>query len=196
MISVLTFDLSSDASSAHTDASAIEAWLNDADEAAASWLFEKYLPLVRHICSRRFSRGWMSEDATQDTMSRAFLSLSHFDTTRCFSSWIAAIAGNVCADRARSLARRPEVSTEELGTPLPEWMENMVGEGRTAERVEIAHALVSTLPPEVRTVVELHYFEGLTSRKVAERTGLSAANVAIRLMRARQTLATRAAAFC
>jgi RNA polymerase sigma factor (sigma-70 family) len=187
MISVLTFVSTADAPMAHTDASAVRAWVKDGDESAAGWLFDKYLPLVVHICSRRLPRHWMISDAAQDTMSRAFLSLANFDTGRCFSSWIATIASHVCSDHLREFARKVDFPAR---CPIEEARE-IAAADRTF-RVSIARELLDGLEPVSREIVEAHYLEGLTAREVAGRAGLSPENVAIRLMRARQTMASRA----
>ena len=62
------------------------------------------------------------------------------------------------------------------------------------ERFAMAHELVASLRSRARRVVELHYFEGFTAREVAERAGLTPANVGIGLMRARQSMAAHAMA--
>ena len=195
MISVLTFGNQADGPLGFTDCSAVHAWLVDADEAAANWLYEKYLPLVRHICSRRLPRPSMAEDATQETMVRAFHSMRNFDPMRSFSSWIGTIATRVCIDSLRAFTRRLEVSVDDLDESGRFLFEKASLETPATDQAEAARMLVGTLTPEVRVVVELHYLEGLTAREVATRAGLSPANVAIRLMRARQCLASRAAAF-
>ena len=188
MSSVLTFGNQDDVALAHTDASAIRAWLESADEAAAVWLFDKYLPLVVHVCSRKLPRTWMAGDAAQDAMSRAFLSLRNFDSDRNLASWVATIASHVCVDYLRFLSRRTELSLEELPPTLAE----PAAPDRTAN-VCAARELIASLAPGSRELMELHYFEGLTVREVAGRAGLSQSNVSIRLMRARQELAARAA---
>lgn len=190
MISVLTFDSVSQATFGYTDASAIQGWLEHDDEAAATWLFEKYLPLVRHVCARRLPRSWLVEDSAQDTMSRAFQSLHRFDTSRCFSSWLTSIAANVCVDKLRRLYRNSTVLVEEVDAYVQALLD--APEEGANERIDAARELVESLQPDFRQVVELHYFDGLTAREVAVRTGLTQANVAIRLMRARQFLAARA----
>ena len=189
MISVSEYE--TPAQTAHTDASAIRSWLDAGDEAAAAWLFGKYTPLVRHICDRRLPRMWIAEDAAADTMSRAFQSLPQFDPQRSFPGWIATIAVRVCTDTLRSLYRRHEAPLEEIDASgiVVESAEDDIPN----DRISAARELVATLRSNVRKIVELHYFEGLTAREVAEQTGLTPANVAIRLMRARQSLTVRAA---
>ena len=195
MISVLTFGNEGDAPLCFTDNSAIHAWLTEGDEVAASWLYEKYLPLVRHICSRRLPRSWMANDATQETMVRGFHSLHNFDTVRRFSSWIGTIATRVCVDALRTFSRRLEIPVVDLDESAVFRFEAAPLELPNADRAEATRNLLGSLDPEVRVVVELYYLEGLTAREVANREGLSQGNVAIRLMRARRCLASRAAAF-
>lgn len=113
MISVLKFGSHAEGQKRHTDASAIRAWLEKSDEAAAAWLFEKYLPLVMHVCSRKLPRTW-TPDAIQKTMSHAFQSLREFDSERSFSSWIASIASHVCVEYSRRLRLNLELPISEV----------------------------------------------------------------------------------
>ncbi len=194
MISVLTFGNQADAPLGFTDAIAIQDWLSGGDDTAATWLYEKYFPLVLHVCSRRLPRLWMAEDAAQATMSRAFFSLHLFETERRFSSWITCIATRECVDVLRTLGRRREVAWAELDESARLHIEPSASESPDREQAELVRSLIESLSPEVRTVVELHYLEGFTAREIAKRQGLSPANVAIRLMRARQHLAACAGA--
>lgn len=195
MISVLTFGNQAEAPCGFTDSSAVRDWLGAGDEAAATWLYEKYFPLVRHVCSRRLPRAWMADDATQETMTRAFRALRHFDAERSFSAWITSIASRVCVDALRTFGRRLEIPVEDMDESGRLLFKRKALETADRERVQAMRELVGSLPPEVRTVVELYYFDGLTASEVASRAGLSPGNVAIRLMRARQCLASRAVAF-
>ena len=190
MISVSAYE--TPAQTAHTDASAIRAWLEAGDESAAAWLFGKYMPLVQHICARRLPRRWIAEDAAADTMSRAFQSLPQFGLKRSFSAWVATIAVRVCTDKLRSFFRRAEVGVEEIDASGI--VQESADDAMHNERFSIAHELVASLQSKARKIVELHYFEGLTAREVAERAGLTPANVGIGLMRARQSMAAHAMA--
>lgn len=189
MLRELSHDSTGPHLSGFTDASAVRGWLESSDESAAVWLYDKYLPLVRHVCSRSFLRRHAIEDATQDAMSRAFQSLSNFDTGRCLASWFASIARHVSLDRCRSASRRNEFDFSFPG----ESREPEDGEAlelyRRIRSVEEAEWLLSSLAPEARELFELRYALGLSNAEIASRTGLAAGNVAIRLMRARQTLA-------
>ena len=189
MISVSTYE--TPAQTGHTDRSAIRAWLQVGDEAAAAWLFEKYKPLVQHICARRLPRPWIAEDAAADTMSRAFQSLPQFAQERSFSAWVGTIAVRVCTDKLRSFFRRAEVGVEEIDASGI--AQESAGDAIHNDRFAMAHELVASLKSKARKIVELHYFDGLTAREVAERTGLTPTNVGIGLMRARQSMAARAA---
>ncbi len=189
MIQELSFDSTGSQSTDFTDATAVHAWLDFADETAAAWLYEKYLPLVRHVCSRSFLRPWMIEDATQDTMSRVFQSLGNFEIGRCLSSWIASIAKHVSLDRWRSISRKAEVPLGETQEEQQALEAARVDFVKQNHAIAMARELIETLTPDVRTLVEMRYTLGYSNSEIATRTGLAAGNVAIRLMRARQTLA-------
>jgi RNA polymerase sigma-70 factor (ECF subfamily) len=192
MLRELSHDSAGTRTSDFTDGSAVRAWLESADESAAVWLYDKYLPLVRHVCSRSFLLPHAIEDATQDALSRAFQSLPNFEQGRCLASWFASIARHVCLDRWRSISRRNEVDFDSS----EEAREVACGEAlelhQRLRSAEEADHLLGRLAPDARELFELRYAFGLSNSEIARRTGLAAGNVAIRLMRARQTLAATA----
>lgn len=49
---------------------------------------------------------------------------------------------------------------------------------------------ILALPPRLRVVIHLHYYEGYTAREIGEQLGISESAVQNRLMRARQKLKT------
>lgn len=188
MLRELSHDSTGPHSSCFTDASAVRAWLENSDESAAVWLYEKYLPLVRHVCSRSFLRPHVIEDATQDAMSRAFQSLSNFDTGRCLASWFASIARHVSLDRFRSASQRNELSISFPEESRAQDDSEALELFRRLRSVEEAEWLLSSLAADARELFEFRYALGLSNAEIASRTGLAAGNVAIRLMRARQAL--------
>lgn len=192
MIHELSHDFAGGHSPGFSDASAVRAWLENADESAAVWLYEKYVPLVRHVCSRSFLRPHLVEDATQDSVSRAFQSLAHFDASRCLAAWFASIARHVSLDYWRYASRRREVSIQDSPEAPGIVDETSVDLFRRANRIGHARDLVATLEPEVRELVEMRYVLGFSNGEIADRTGLASGNVAIRLMRARRTLVAAA----
>ena len=133
-----------------------------------------------------------AEDAAQDALVKAVLSLQTFDVERPFKPWVLRIASNLCTDRLRR--RRPEVSLDGMGDDGAwEWQagsdpspERQLEE---RERQRAVRALLDTLAPVDRLVVTLFYWEDLSYEEIAEATHLSVSAVKSRLFRARRAMA-------
>lgn len=162
------------------------------DEAAIAWLVETYQGPVYGLCYRMLGAPTDAEDAAQDALVKAVLSLQTFDVERPFKPWVLRIASNLCTDRLRR--RRPEVSLDGMGDDGAwEWQagsdpspERQLEE---RERQRAVRALLDTLSPVDRLVVTLFYWEDLSYEEIAEATHLSVSAVKSRLFRARRAMA-------
>lgn len=111
-----------------------------------------------------------AEDAAQDTFVRAYRSLVSFDDDRRAAlnvrPWLAAIALNVCRNRARSASRRPH---EALGVEHDAAAHDRRGGAEAAEDGETAAELAAALrrlPDVQRRSIVLHHGGGLTYAEV------------------------------
>ncbi len=141
-----------------------------------------------------------AEDAVQEAFTQAYHALPRFEGHALLSTWLHRIVVNACLIRLRKRKRRGEKSLEDL---LPRFMEDGhredVGEPwpRDAlaqlEEREVRAAVrkaIDSLSERHRCVLLLRDIEGLTSEEVAERLGIRADAVKMRLHRARQALRT------
>lgn len=162
------------------------------DEAAIGWLVETYQGPVYGLCYRMLGTPTDAEDAAQDALVKAVLSLQSFDVERPFKPWVLRIASNLCTDRLRR--RKPEVSLDGMGDdgawewqagsdPSPE------RQLEDRERQRAVRALLDTLAPVDRLVVTLFYWQELSYEEIAEATQLSVSAVKSRLFRARRAMA-------
>ena len=184
------------------------------DEAAFAALIEPHQgPVFRH-CYRMLGSGADAEDATQDTLERAWRRLTTHDGSRPFGAWLQRIATNVCLDRLR--ARRTRIGPAEYGPPAARgampvppdlelaWVEpvsdaDLLGAGdpqdEVVRREDISLAFVAALQrlaPRQRAALLLHDVLGFTHSEVGEVLSASGAAVNSLLSRARETV--RAAA--
>src|SRR5579862_3952551 len=78
--------------------------------------FEEWIPESRKhvyaIAFRMMGNRSDAEDVAQETLVRAWSSLSSYDPRRSYYGWISRIATNLCIDRLRRRRRRSEVSLE------------------------------------------------------------------------------------
>ena len=184
-------------------------------EAGAAGLETLRGPLTGY-CYRMLGAAGEVDDAVQETMLRAYRSLDRYDPTRAgFSTWVHAIATNVCLDMLRGARRRalpwdlaPEATTGELGTPLPPsaWVEPMADSrllnaadscdpadpadlAVRRESVRLAFvAALQWLPPRQRAVLVLRDVLLFTAAEAAQVLGSSVASANSALQRARATV--------
>ena len=122
-------------------------------------------------------------DACQDVFVRLIERHRRLDA-RYPSSLLYTMATNVCLNRIRDRARRPESQDEErlvaiarAGSPA----------GGSDARL-LLDWLFNRHPASSRTIAVLHYVDGLTLEQVAAEIGLSVSGVRKRLRKLRQTL--------
>lgn len=137
-------------------------------------------------------------DLTMETFSKAFLQLHRYAPTGTFSSWLFSIGVNTYIDYLRkrrpdtvslgSITRSPDGEYIEYqipsGQPNPE--EDMIRRQRDAE----LKAVVAELKEPYRRIIELRYYEDLSYEEIAERLNLPLGTVKVRLLRAKNLLAS------
>ena len=170
-------------------------------------------PVFRH-CYRMLGSGADAEDATQDTIERAWLKLATYNGSGPFGAWLQRIATNVCLDGLRARRTRidpvgdgpPAAAGAVPGPPDPElaWVEPVSDadlrasrdpEDEVVRREEISLAFVAALQvlaPRQRAALLLHDVLGFTHAEVGEVLQISTTAVNSLLSRARETVRTRA----
>jgi RNA polymerase sigma-70 factor, ECF subfamily len=180
------------------------------DEDAFAALIEPYQrPVFRH-CYRMLGSGADAQDATQDTLERAWRRLSSHDGSGPFGAWLQRIATNVCLDGLR--ARRRRVGPAGYGPPAgpgalsalpgPElaWVEPVSDfdlrgaedpQDEVVRREDISLAFVAALQrlaPRQRAALLLHDVLGFSHAEVGEVLGAGPAAVNSLLSRARESV--------
>jgi len=184
------------------------------DDTAFAALVEPHQRAVFRHCYRMLGSGTDAEDATQDTLERAWRRLATYDGSGPFGAWLQRIATNVCLDGLRAKRTRigpagygpPMAAGAMLGPPDPElaWVEPVAdselrGTGdpqdEVVRREEISLAFVAALQrlaPRQRAALLLHDVLAFSHAEVGEVLGVSATAVNSLLSRARESV--RAAA--
>lgn len=159
----------------------------DGDRKAGDELFERHFKGVR-----RFFKTKVDPDHAEDLIQRTFLGcvkgLAKFRGDASFRVYLFAIARNELCMHFRTLRTRPgsdpDVSIHsvvDLRTGVSTAM------GREDERRLIQVAL-RHLPVDAQTLLELAYWERLTSAELAEVFGVSPVTIRTRKFRARERL--------
>ncbi len=106
-----------------------------------------------------------AREVTQETFLTAFCKLHQFRGRARFSSWLYRIALNCCYDRLRERRVNPVPLQEAENIVAEEKILSQIQRKQVAERVRRA---VEALPLEMRQVILLKEYEGLTFEEIAE----------------------------
>ncbi len=126
-----------------------------------------------------------AEDATQETMARAWRARRSLRDPAAFDAWLDRILVNICRDRLRR-RRAVRIVDLEQGTEM---------EGRDPFRDFLAHdelgAALDALTPDQRVVVVLRFWRDLSLEQISERLGWPLGTVKSRLHHAMAAMRDR-----
>ncbi len=183
------------------------------DEAFAQLVAAHRRPVFRH-CYRMLGSGSDAEDATQDTLEKAWRGLTSYDGSGPFGAWLHRIATNVCLDLLRTQrARRGPATSQDAGPGHPglgtdnaaaelSWVEPVSDaalngppdpQDEVVAREEVSLAFVAALQrlaPRQRAALLLHDVLGFTHAEVAEVLDITVSAVNRLLSRARESVRT------
>ena len=147
-------------------------------------LFEEHAALVLGLCRGLLRNAHEAEDAAQQTFLSAYRSLLAGNVPREPVAWLATIARNECAARARQRMREPLPAFADRA----EAATNVFVESVRASDVESLRRALAQLPSQQRRAFLLREFSGLSYGELAVALGVSEPAVESLLFRARQQL--------
>ncbi len=185
--------------SAPLDEHALLEALRRGEDAAHERLVRAYGGRLLSV-ARRYLGEEDARDAVQEGFLSAFKAIDRFDGRARLSTWLHRIVVNHCLMKLRRPSTKREESIEPL---LPMFLEDghraepgkawpLDAEERLtrAESRTLVRRSINRLPERHRTVILLRDIEGLSGREAAQRLGITANAVKVRLHRARQALRT------
>ena len=166
-----------------------------ADAAALATFYDRWADRVHAVAFWILNDADDAEDVVEETFWQVWRGAAGYDGRRAAcSTWLLMIARSRALDRLRTRQRRAE------------WTASSSTQLTLRERATTGHfdppdiglertdtegaleALMQALPAEQRTALELAYFEGLSHREIASRTGQPLGTVKTRLRMALQKL--------
>jgi RNA polymerase sigma-70 factor (TIGR02960 family) len=155
------------------------------DEQAFALLIEPHRRALHLHCYRMLGSLHDADDALQETMLRAWKGSDRYEPRAQFTTWLHAIATNVCLTAIARRRARPAEVTEDLEhlQPYPDrLLEDLV----LRETIELAFiTAIQLLPPKQRAVLILRDVLGWSAKETAEALEDSVAAVNSALQRAR-----------
>ena len=155
------------------------------DTAAFKELFARYAPKLERLMLRELYAREEAKDLVQQTFLQLHRARLDFDPEQRFKPWLYTIALNLKREHFRRRRRRPETlgdSADERAAP-----------GAPHEALEAHRSLawaLAQLPEENRSVIELHWFDGLAMAEVAQSLGIGTVAAKVRAHRGYKRLRT------
>jgi RNA polymerase sigma-70 factor, ECF subfamily len=137
-------------------------------------------------------------DLAQETFVRVYETRQRYTIQAKFSTWLFAIAGNLCRNHLRWRQRRGESVPESWDTEDAQLAESLRSPDDSpdqaiirSESISIIKEVVSRLPHDLRTVILLYEYQGLSYEEISPVVGCSRKAVEMKLYRARKLLRER-----
>ena len=147
-------------------------------------LMELYGDEIKRFCTLQLRDPFQAEDAAQDTFVKAWKALDTFRNESSQKTWLMHIAVNTCRDYQRTGWFR-HMDRRIVPEDLPEQSrEDEVPDGEVTEAIR-------SLPPKLRTMILLRYYEGLSLKETAAAAGISLATAKRQISKANQLLHER-----
>lgn len=173
--------------------------LCDGEDGALAALVERYQNDVFRFCLHYLGDIETAREITQEVFLRVFTARERFDLSRVFRPWMLCIAKNMCLNALKRRKTVPMESLEGLEShsastsdywPSPA-TDHPLESILTDERRKALLRTVYSLPQEPREVLVMRYFEGMSSREIAEVLETTEGAVRTRLHRALAQLRER-----
>ena len=153
--------------------------MKNGDETAIETFIRKYYPVILRYCHLHLRDKSYAEDATQEVFARFFRTLNQYQHYGKAQNYLYVIAANICRDFYRN---PQEESIEGL-------LEEPVSEMPPLDlRLDI-HMALEKLPPELREVSILFFFQEVKQKEIAKILGIGLPLVKYRIKRAKELLA-------
>ena len=152
------------------------------DRAALGALYDLHAPIVMGLARRMLRDQAAAEDLVHDVFLEVWQRAAEFDAARgSVRAWLVVRARSRALDRlgraARDAKAMDRIGLEVDGVAATPGAQAAVDGARMRN-------LVADLPAELRAVLDLAYFEGLSATESAERLGVPTGTVKSRLARA------------
>lgn len=174
-----------------SDAALVQA-VRCGDNGAFAVLLARHRPLLLALCQRALGEAELAEDAAQEAIVQALLSLDSLQRAERFGPWLAGIGLNVCRLWLRTRSReRSTLQVLHGGSGAGASHDEYVDPVACSEAAELSARVrqaVEDLPQGQRAAVLLFYLSDLSYAETAAFLGVGVGTVRTRLHKARGTL--------
>ena len=159
------------------------------DTSCFASLFDRYGKQVYAWVCRVIQNREDAEELTEDVFVKAFQHLESFRGESDFLTWLYRIAYNLSISAVRK--KKVEylaIEDSQLSNVSEEMIQDQLGQTDSSERLDLLDLALEQLPPDDRALILLFYKEDKSIEELAQITGLSIANIKVKLHRTRKKL--------
>lgn len=173
------------------DISELNDWIEASkrkDGEAFRIIVESYQSMIYSLSFRLLCDEEEAKDTVQETFIRVWMNLHRYRPKKKFSTWIYAIATNLCYDKLKASKRHSR--TVSIDERLQDFVssENMEQNFINKELINLIMGLTDSLTPKQKIVFTLRDLEALEVEEVIQITGMSAQKIKSNLFLARQAI--------
>jgi RNA polymerase sigma factor (sigma-70 family) len=151
------------------------------DAESFSRLCERHYPALVAIAYSQLADRGLAEDVAQEALLIAYRSIAKLKESGRFLPWLAAICRNTAIDMARARARERHAGAGDCNP--------VAGPCHHEDDIVAAvREIIFRLDPEVKDLILLRYYNGMTYGQIAELLGASKEAVNGKLRRARSAI--------
>ncbi len=144
-------------------------------------VYAKYADMLYHVSLSHLQSREDAEDVLQEVFCKYYQKMPTFTDSAHEKAWFLRVTVNQCRDHLRYRKLRTHTPLHEIG--------EIAGQtGITDETALDVMQLLSYLPEKYRSVVILHYLEGLSVEEISMVLNIGKSAVKMRLSRAREQL--------
>ena len=181
----------------HKNEAEIVARVLNGDRQAYALLVEEYKTPIYNLAYRMTRNSQDAEDLAQETFLRSFDQLFRFDAKRSFYTWLYTISLNIIRNHIKKNSSRrldnfrqvEKISgTDDFDDKRFASQESQVRDKLSKEREEELERCLQKLSPELRELLILRFYQGLSFEVISEITGLSLSAIKMRVYRGLEKL--------
>jgi RNA polymerase sigma-70 factor (ECF subfamily) len=151
------------------------------DRAALAALYDRHAPLLLALGVRMLDSRPLAEDVLHDVFVEAWHHARDFDPARGSArAWLVTRMRSRCLDRRATASRQARMASE-LAQEADAPSRGQPGQALDSARL---HGQIAGLPAELAQIIELAYFDGLSSSAMARRLDIPVGTVKSRMARA------------
>jgi RNA polymerase sigma-70 factor, ECF subfamily len=160
------------------------------DRQAYALLVDEYKNPIYNLAYRMTNNSQDAEDITQETFLRSFRELRRYDTTRRYYTWLYTISLNLIRNHLKKSGRKTDFRNMETSSGISAFDAKCVVSTQAGDKDESRKELekqlensLQKISPELRKMLVLRFYQGLSFEAIADITGFSQSAVKMRVYR-------------